>query len=147
MTALDYFAPQLSRPSSRQLPAPPGLACEGVPLHAVVVYDRRTAGMRGLEFLQRISAEGDAGIRLCPKLWRLDVISDPASGTEFRDDLIQADMVVFAMDDAENRSTCNAPWFLACHSLRTRTLPLVVMLTEVNARALEPMESRPGRAA
>jgi hypothetical protein len=132
MNALAYFAPQLAQPR----PGPAAPDTEIVPLKAVVLYDLKDAGIRGMAFLRRVLASGENGLDVQHNVWPLGVIDHPICRDAVRHDLLEADMVIFAMDEAANLAACHAPWFEACQSRRVRALPLVVTLTAKAADTL-----------
>ena len=121
-------------------------ACDGLtPLRVVIAYDRPDAGRRALVLFHRLVGKFQGEVELHPKLWRLDLISDPRCRSEVLGDSTAADIILVAMEDSPQNRGFRDSWLDECVAHRDHPVT-VIMLPEGDDALIVTMDDEAFRA-
>ena len=78
--------------------------------NAVIVYDDATAGKHAIHVLHAVTHQLAGRIKLCPLLWRFDLLEDPDCRAEATADATRSGLIVIAASSKSDLPPAIKDW-------------------------------------
>ena len=96
--------------------------------HVVIAYDDVPAGQRTMHILDRVDHAAGGTLKLCPLLWRFDILEDPGWRAEATIDTQRANLLIISTSSKGDLSAAVQEWVRSCLSQKQGHAAVVVAL-------------------
>jgi len=97
-------------------------------LNVLIVYDNLAAGQRGMRMCCDLACQQDGDLEFRPRLWRLDLVSDPVCGGFAIADAVNADLLIISTSGQSGLSQAAQRWLRFCLARKRGTGAVIVAL-------------------
>jgi CheY-like chemotaxis protein len=96
--------------------------------HVVIAYDDVPAGRRAMHTLDNVGHAAGGTLKLCPLLWRFDILEDPGWRTEATIDTQRANLLIISTSSKGDLPAAVKEWVRSCLSQKQGHTAVVVAL-------------------
>jgi len=96
--------------------------------HVVIAYDDVPAGQRTMHILDRVDHAAGGTLKLCPLLWRFDILEDPGWRAEATIDTQRANLLIISTSSKGDLPAAVQEWVRSCLSQKQGHPAVVVAL-------------------
>jgi len=96
--------------------------------HVVIAYDDVPAGQRTMHILDRVDHAAGGTLKLCPLLWRFDILEDPGWRAEATIDTQRANLLIISTSSKGDLPAAVQEWVRSCLSQKQGHAAVVVAL-------------------
>jgi CheY-like chemotaxis protein len=96
--------------------------------HVVIAYDDVPAGRRTMHILDHVGRAAGGTLKLCPLLWRFDILEDPGWRAEATIDTQRANLLIISTSSKRDLPAAVQKWVRSCLSQKQGHAAVVVAL-------------------